>query len=97
MISIELCLGAPVIDPDGNIASKSRSSDRVSTPPFTVDVICHCSGYRSTSNNDVTWTLPMRAMRPMSLRTMSTIMTFSARFFSDWRSAFPSALSCSVQ
>ena len=61
---------------------------RLARPPPTVEVICHCSGYRSTSNSDVALDrLPVAAMRPRSLRTMSTIITFSARFFADWRSA----------
>ena len=44
-----------------------------------------------------TVTEPGRAMRPRSLRSMSTIMTFSARSFSERTSPSAMALSSPVQ
>ena len=49
----------------------------------TVEVICQTVGYASRSNRLGTWTLPVRAILPISLRSISTIITFSARFFSE--------------
>ena len=44
MIAIELCLGAPVIEPDGKSASNSAGSSGADVRAFTVEVICHCIG-----------------------------------------------------
>ena len=80
MISIVRTFGAPVTDPHGNVAAKMSNrltSGRVSAA--TVEVICQTVSSRSTSNSRSTWTLPNRATRPRSLRSRSTIITFSAR------------------
>ncbi len=53
-------------------------------PASTVDVICHTDAYGSTENNAGTVTDPVRAMRARSLRSRSTISTFSARFFASF-------------
>ena len=52
MIDIDRCFGAPVTDPDGKSASNIAGS--LAAPRArTVDVICHCRGYRSTSKREV--------------------------------------------
>jgi hypothetical protein len=81
MISMARAFGAPVIDAGGNRA-RMMPATGAWVRPVTVEVICHTVGWRSTAKREGTRTLPASAMRPMSLRTMSTIITFSARFFS---------------
>ena len=49
--------------------------------PVTVLTICHTVRYGSTAYSVGTRMLPARHTRPRSLRTMSTIMRFSARSF----------------
>ena len=50
---------------------------------LTVEVICQTVLYFSISKSAGTATVPFAAILPKSLRTMSTIMMFSARFFSE--------------
>ena len=82
MTSTAACFGAPVIEAAGNRAVKI-SAILAETSVLTVEVICHTLGYRSTPNNSSTDTLPVDDKRARSLRTISVIMTFSARFFAD--------------
>ena len=81
--SIVESFGAPVIEPQGNIAP--------STPARPVpgrgrerrrETSWNRVGYSSTPSSSVTSTLPGSLIRAMSLRSRSTIMTFSARSFS---------------
>ena len=84
MIRIVDTLGAPVTDPLGNSAAKmspSPISGRRSA--LTVDVSCQTVSYRSAANTSLHVTEPLRATRPMSLRSRSTIIAFSARSFTD--------------
>jgi hypothetical protein len=60
-----------------------------------VDVICQTEAKRSTSNKRVVLTEPVEQIRPRSLRMRSTIITFSARFFSLAWSAAPQRTSSS--
>ena len=53
----------------------------------TVDVICSTLAKRVTSKSFGTLTDPGVATRPRSLRSRSTIIRFSARFFSSAASA----------
>ncbi len=54
---------------------------------LTVEVICQSVGYRSTEKSSSTFDASQCARRgPVSLRTRSTIMTFSLRFFGSPRS-----------
>ncbi|EWS52474.1 hypothetical protein X551_04742 [Methylibium sp. T29] len=79
--SIVWCLGAPVIEPQGNTARSTvgRSVPGASSA-LTVEVIWNTVACDSTSNSSGTFTEPVRAMRPRSLRSRSTIIRFSARF-----------------
>ena len=73
-------LGAPVTEPQGNSAANTSARQipgRVRAR--TSDVICHTVGSGVVSNNRGTCTLCGRAMRERSLRSRSTIITFSAR------------------
>ena len=74
--------GAPVTEAKGKRAAMISATD-APVLASTVEVIWNTVGWRSTSNLPVTVTVPFRATRPTSLRTMSTIMAFSARSFSD--------------
>ncbi len=74
--------GAPVIDAHGKRAAK-MSAGSLAQRARIVDVICQSVGCRSTSNSASTRTPPKSATRPRSLRIMSTIIRFSARFFSE--------------
>ena len=85
MIPMVLTFGAPVIDAHGKSAARTPSSDP-GTRAVTVDVICRTVGNFSISHRRGTCTVPISATLPMSLRIMSTIMRFSARFFSESRS-----------
>ncbi len=75
-------LGAPVTDADGNVAANTSASGAVERA-VTEEVICQTLGYRSSVKSAGTWTDPTSATRPRSLRTMSTIITFSARSFGE--------------
>jgi hypothetical protein len=87
MICIVRIFGAPVIDPQGNSARiKSTRLVPSHSTDSTVDVICQTVSKRSRSNNDDTRTLPGTETLPRSLRSRSTIITFSARFFSEYLS-----------
>ena len=72
--------GAPVTDPGGKVASISSGHP---TPgrsrPSTVLTRCTSPGCCSTASSDGTCTEPHSHTRPRSLRTRSTIITFSAR------------------
>ena len=92
---IVLTFGAPVMDAHGNSAENISTTDAF-VFAFTVDVIWKRVGYFSMVNNSGTWTLPTSAMRPMSLRIISTIITFSARFLFDARSHSEMVLSSLV-
>jgi hypothetical protein len=86
IICMARTLGAPVTEPQGNSAantSESRMPARVRA--CTSDVICHTVGRPSVWNSAGTRTLCGWAMRERSLRSRSTIMTFSARSLGDAR------------
>src|ERR1041384_5027226 len=86
MISILRIFGAPVIEPQGNNAViKSARLVLGRKVDWTVDIICQTVGNRSSSNNDDTHTLPGIETFPRSLRSRSTIITFSALSFVDSR------------
>ena len=85
MIAIVRGFGAPVTEAGG------KSAPRIPASPArvlarTVEVICQSVGYFSTSQIEATSTDPVSAMRPQSFRTISTIITFSARSFVEARS-----------
>src|SRR5664279_3264701 len=82
MISIVLTFGAPVTDAGGKRA-RNVSLRLAVALALMVEVICHTVGYFSTVNKRGTLTLPGSATRPKSFRTISTIITFSARSFSE--------------
>ncbi|AXY50989.1 hypothetical protein YT1_1553 [Rhodococcus ruber] len=85
-------LGQPVTDAGGNAASSNRA---VSTPirneAATVDTRCQTPGAGCTPSRSGTVTLPVSATRPRSLRTRSTIITFSATSLTDARNRAGSA------
>ena len=85
-------LGVPVTDAGGNVAS-SRSVVVTSSPTVaaTVDTRCHTPGAGWIRSSAGTVTLPTSATRPRSLRTRSTIITFSAMSFSEEASVAGSA------
>ena len=88
-------LGAPVTDAQGK--SAARSAERGAwLVARTSDVICSSVGYRSTSNSEATSTLPSSAIRPRSFLSMSTIIRFSARCFSELARESAAASSCSA-
>ena len=76
--------GVPVTDAGGKVASRSAvlptSSGRSAA---TVDTRCHTPGAPTTVSRSGTVTAPTRATRPRSLRTRSTIITFSATSLVD--------------
>ena len=74
--------GAPVTDAQGNSAAKTSGSE-ARVVAVTVEVICQTVGYFSSEKRGPARTEPACATRPMSLRIMSVIITFSARFFAD--------------
>lgn len=79
MIRRALDLGAPVTEPGGKAAASSSgqlASSRSS--PRTVETRWTRPGCFSTAHRSGTVTLPVAQTRPMSLRTRSTIITFSA-------------------
>ncbi|MCY1235608.1 hypothetical protein D9M72_482310 [compost metagenome] len=88
MICMVRRLGAPVIEPHGNsaaISAPKRVPDRAVA--VTVEVICSTAPNGCTAKRSGTATLPGCAMRPRSLRSRSTIITFSARFLASAASA----------
>ncbi len=95
MIFMLAALGAPVTDAQGNSACRISGSS-ASVVALTDEVICHTVRYFSTSYNESTCTDPGTAMRPMSFRSMSVIMTFSARSLGERRSDIAAALSSDV-
>ena len=82
MISMLLRLGAPVMLPQGKAARKMSAAlvPRRACASMRL-VICHTLPKRDTLNGSGTRTLPVSAVLPKSLRSKSTIITFSARFF----------------
>ena len=78
--------GAPVTDPGGKVASIASAQP---TPgrrrPSTVDTRWTRPGCGSTAHSAGTWTEAHSQTRPRSLRTRSTIITFSARSFGEQR------------
>ena len=77
-------LGAPVTDPGGNVASRASAHPAPGRiRPSTVLTRCTRPGCCSSANSDGTVTEPHSHTRPRSLRTRSTIMTFSARSLSS--------------
>ncbi|CCW14474.1 hypothetical protein EBESD8_50430 [Rhodococcus aetherivorans] len=85
-------LGQPVTEAGGNAAPSNRA---VSTPArsvaATVDTRCQTPGAGCTPSRSGTVTVPVSATRPRSLRTRSTIITFSATSLTDARSRAGSA------
>ena len=82
MICMARRLGAPVIEAGGNRAVKI-SATGASVSAVTVEVNCHSVGYFSRAQTAGVRTVPGRAIRPRSLRAMSTIIKFSACSFSE--------------
>ena len=96
-ISIARILGAPVIDPPGNDAARRSNASRPSSSsPVTVETRCWTAAVRSRRQRRGTRTLPGRQTRPRSLRSTSTIMTFSARSLALARSSRASARSSAM-
>ena len=89
MTSSAASFGAPVTEPGGKVAP-SRSVQPASgrRSPRTVETRCTRPGCCSTAQRAGTVTDPVAQTRPRSLRTRSTIITFSARSLSC-RSALP--------
>ncbi len=84
MIAIVDTLGAPVIDAHGNSASNTSFKDVPTVgSASTVEVNCQTVSYFSVVNKAGTLTVPTLEIRPRSLRTISTIIRFSARSFSE--------------
>ncbi len=72
--------GAPVTEPDGNSAANTSTSDVPGRgAAVTSEVSCHSVGYGSARSSRGTRTEPTCATRDRSLRSRSTIITFSAR------------------
>ena len=85
IILIVLIFGAPVIEPHGNIALKISKRVVFSFKSASIwDVIWCRVLWVSISKSFVTFTLPVFAMRPKSFLKRSTIITFSALFFSSF-------------
>jgi hypothetical protein len=75
--------GAPVIDPGGKVAASSSGQPTPArSSPATVDTRWTRPGWCSTASRAGTHTEPKSQTRPRSLRTRSTIITFSARSLS---------------
>ena len=73
-------LGAPVTEPGGKVAAMASAQPAPGrSRPSTVDTRCASPGCSSTAHRDGTVTEPHSHTRPRSLRTRSTIITFSAR------------------
>ena len=92
MTFIAASFGAPVTEPGGNRArtiSPSPTPDRRSAA--TSETRCQTPACGRTSARASTFTEPKRATRPRSLRTRSTIITFSARSLVEEASSSRSA------
>lgn len=77
---IACTLGAPVMEPHGNSAPNTSASPvPTRVRATTSEVICHTVGSGWVWNRAGTRTLCGSAMRERSLRSRSTIITFSAR------------------
>src|SRR4051794_11562738 len=83
MMRNALDFGAPVTDAGGNVAA-NRSAQRTlaGTSAVTVETRWTRPGWASSRSRLATSTEPVTATRPRSLRTRSTIITFSARSLS---------------
>ena len=96
IIRMALTLGAPVTDPQGNNAANTSASEQAArVRASTSEVICHTVDSASVWNKRGTRTLNGSAMRDKSLRSRSTIITFSARSLADVRRASACAVSSS--
>ena len=94
IISIARIFGAPVIEPPGNAArNRSNPSAPSRNTPVTVETRWCTVGCDSSANNVGTSTDPVRQTLPRSLRSRSTIITFSARSLGELRSASACAAS----
>ncbi len=92
-----LAFGVPVTDAGGNVASSTAAiGSSAGTRADTVETRCHTPGAGRTASSSGTDTDPVRATRPRSLRTRSTIMMFSATSLTEARSAAGSAHAGSV-
>ncbi|VTU21677.1 hypothetical protein E5CHR_01235 [Variovorax sp. PBL-E5] len=90
-------LGAPVTEPQGNSAANTSASVQPArVRASTSEVICHTLGSASVWNRRGTRTEKGSAMRDMSLRSKSTIITFSARSLADARNPAAAAASASA-
>ena len=74
--------GAPVTEAHGKIASKIWSRLAV-VFASTEEICCHTVGNPLTENMCLVTTVPGSAIRPRSFLTISTIIRFSARSFSE--------------
>ncbi len=75
-------------DAGGKVASSiAVVGSSTGTCADTVDTRCHTPGAGRTTSSSGTVTEPVTATRPRSLRTRSTIITFSATSLLDARSA----------
>ena len=86
MISIARRFGAPVIEPPGKhdtSTSGCRTSGR--TAATTDDTRCITLAVRSSSHSAATCTEPGTEVGTRSLRSRSTIITFSARSLTERR------------
>ena len=84
MISSARTFGAPVTEPGGNAARiRSPSPAPGRSVPVTVETRCQTPGCGSGPSRTGTVTEPGTQTRLRSLRTRSTIITFSARFFAE--------------
>ncbi len=87
-ISMARIFGAPVIEPPGKLAaSRSKASRPSASRPVTVDTRCWTAAVRSRRQSRGTRTVPGTQTRPRSLRSTSTIITFSARSLALVRSS----------
>ncbi|MNK89234.1 hypothetical protein D3C87_1092370 [compost metagenome] len=88
-------LGAPVIEPHGNSAAiNAPKAVPGRAVAVTVEVIWSTRPNGCTTKRSGTATLPGWAMRPRSLRSRSTIITFSARFLASAASRRAARASC---
>ena len=83
MCCIALSLGAPVIDPMGNVARMMSNGVTPSAKVQETELIIWCTVEKVwMPNSSSTFTESAAATRLRSLRTKSTIITFSACSFS---------------
>ena len=92
MICIVRTFGAPVIEAAGKRA-RNISASEAAFPRPPGEVICQHRGIRLHVEGGNYVYASRRAMRPRSLRTMSTIMAFSARSLTDAANAAHAATS----